>query len=96
LIHEEQKRAQLRAGNRKIIFGRVDDLSIKGDLYKLNQVLGNLVDNAIKYTPDGGAITLSIIQEGKWASIKVTDTGVGISAENIPHLFDRFYRVCRL
>ncbi len=93
IVTEEQKRAQLLAGNRKIILGRLEDLSVKGDNYKLSQVLGNLVDNAIKYTPDGGAITLSLFRDGDWARLEVDDTGIGIAPENLSHLFDRFYRV---
>jgi two-component system, OmpR family, sensor kinase len=83
----------LRAGNRRIVLGQVDDLDVKGDVYKLNQVLGNLVDNAIKYTPEGGNITLSVTRDENWARLEVADTGAGIAPENLPHLFDRFYRV---
>jgi len=53
----------------------------------------NLVSNAVKYTPDGGTITLSLFQEGDWARLEVTDTGIGIPPEHLPHIFDRFYRV---
>jgi two-component system, OmpR family, sensor kinase len=93
IITEEQKRAQLLAGNYQIILGRVEDLSVKGDTYKLSQVLGNLVDNAIKYTPVGGTITLSVFRDKNWARLEVSDTGIGIAPENLPYLFDRFYRV---
>lgn len=93
LVAEEIRRAQLLAGNRKVVAGRVESLSVKGDSYKLNQVLSNLVDNAIKYTPDTGTITLSAFRDGDWAHLEVADTGIGIAAENLPNLFDRFYRV---
>jgi len=71
----------------------VEELSIRGDVYRLSQLLGNLIDNAIKYTPDGGTITLSLFRDGDWARMEVADTGAGIAPEHLPHIFDRFYRV---
>jgi two-component system phosphate regulon sensor histidine kinase PhoR len=55
----------------------------------------NLVANAVQYTPSGGRVTLSLRLVGEWTHISVTDTGPGIPAEEIPHLFERFYRVDR-
>jgi two-component system, OmpR family, sensor kinase len=93
MILDAQDRALLLAGDRQIVIGRQDDLWVKGDGHKLEQLIGNLVGNAIKYTPDGGTITLSLFQEGDWARLDVTDTGIGIPPEHLPHIFDRFYRV---
>ncbi|MBI2095326.1 MAG: heavy metal sensor histidine kinase [Candidatus Omnitrophica bacterium] len=59
----------------------------------LRRLLMNLLDNAVKYTPAGGKVTLDIGRSDKGAEIRVSDTGVGISEEHLPHLFDRFYRV---
>ena len=70
-----------------------DSLEIEGDKLKLEQVVSNIVDNAIKYTPEGGRVKVETVKEGSIALIKVSDTGHGISQEEIPRLFDRFYRV---
>ena len=95
MILDAQDRALLLAGDRHIVIERQDDLWVKGDAHKLDQLVGNLVGNAIKYTPEGGAITLSLFQDGEWARLDVADTGIGISPEHLPHIFDRFYRVDR-
>ncbi len=66
---------------------------IEGDRARLKQVVVNLLDNAIKYTPDGGKIQLSVVAgEGK-AVLEVEDNGIGIPAEARPHIFERFFRV---
>lgn len=60
---------------------------------RIGQVLGNLVDNALRHTPPGGSVTLSCRRVGGWVEYAVVDTGDGIAAEHLPHVFDRFYRV---
>lgn len=67
-------------------------VSVTADPDLLKEGLRILVDNACKYTPDGGAITLRVRREGEWVSFSVTDEGEGIAREELPHLFDRFYR----
>lgn len=62
---------------------------------RLKQVIVNLVDNAIKYTPNGGRITVQLFAEGGRAVLTVADTGIGISPESLPHVFERFYRADR-
>ncbi|MEZ4646487.1 MAG: ATP-binding protein [Chloroflexota bacterium] len=71
----------------------IDQVSVLGDADRLKQLLLILVDNAIKYTPAGGAVSLSLSRTDGWAKLQVSDTGVGIPAQDIPHIFERFYRV---
>jgi signal transduction histidine kinase len=70
-----------------------DGLAAQGDKLKLEQVVSNIVDNAIKYTPEGGRVKVEALKDGSMVLIRVSDTGLGISQDEIPHLFDRFYRV---
>ncbi|NUW33725.1 HAMP domain-containing protein [Nonomuraea sp. SMC257] len=70
----------------------IDDPSLTADPVRLRQAVGNLVTNSLRYTPRGGHITLGARQDGDQVVIEVTDTGVGIRAEYLPHVFDRFWR----
>lgn len=65
---------------------------VTGDVMRLKQVIVNIVDNAIKYTPEGGKILLCLDAQDNRAILTVTDTGIGISAEALLHVFERFYR----
>jgi len=65
---------------------------LQGDKGKLQRVFANLLDNAIKYTPTGGSITVAFKEYPKEVAISVSDTGIGISSEEIVHIFDRFFR----
>jgi signal transduction histidine kinase len=62
------------------------------DEQRIMQLIDNLIENAVKYTPGGGDIRLALWQEGDTAHLSVTDPGIGIPAEDLPHLFDRFHR----
>ena len=55
-------------------------------------MLGNLLDNAIKFTPGGGMVSVRLRQQGEWAELQVQDTGIGIPVDNLPQLFSRFHR----
>jgi heavy metal sensor kinase len=72
--------------------GAVEPVAIEGDYERLRRLLLNLVDNAIKYTPVGGQVTLSVQYCTKWASVHVSDTGIGLSQEEQEHVFQPFYR----
>ncbi len=73
--------------------GDVESVVVSGDQTRLAQLLVNLVENGLKYTPAGGVVSISVQQHDGQAFLTVTDTGVGIPAEHLPHLFERFYRV---
>jgi two-component system phosphate regulon sensor histidine kinase PhoR len=61
----------------------------------LRQVISNILDNAIKYTPSPGRIGVSLTQQNGSAHLRINDTGIGIDSEHLPRVFDRFYRVDR-
>jgi heavy metal sensor kinase len=65
---------------------------VNGDRARLKQVIVNLLDNAIKYTPSGGEVSIAVSTRDGSAMLDVSDTGRGVSEEAIPHLFERFYR----
>jgi signal transduction histidine kinase len=66
---------------------------IRADRIQIERLLSNLLGNAIKYTPAGGLVKVSLIPGLDHVKLIVEDTGVGISQEHLPHIFDRFYRV---
>ena len=68
---------------------------VTADADALRQVVTNLLDNAVRYTPSGGRITCSIVPNGTGTTLSVSDTGTGISREHLPRIFERFYRADR-
>jgi two-component system sensor histidine kinase MprB len=67
-------------------------VTVQGDEAQLRRALGNLLDNGIKFTPEGGTVSAGLCQEGEWVELWVEDTGIGIPEEDLPHLFSRFHR----
>ena len=70
-----------------------DDCDMYADRTKLQQVVYNLMENAVKYTQEGGTVDVTLQRIGRDAVMTVKDNGPGIPAEHLPHIFDRFYRV---
>ncbi|MFB8128713.1 sensor histidine kinase [Streptomyces mirabilis] len=68
------------------------DVRVEGDPVRLRQIVTNQLTNALKFVPAGGSVTVTLREDGEWAELRVTDTGPGIPAEDLPHIFDRFFR----
>lgn len=93
LLLEVMQQMRVLAKDRlKMKLEDIDQVLVCGDYDRLKQVLVNLVGNAIKYTPAGGEVSLGLGKEGLRAKLTVSDDGPGIPKEDLPHIFERFYR----
>jgi signal transduction histidine kinase len=93
------EQAQVSANRRGVtLTATVPETAVvtRHDPQRLGQVLINLIGNALKFTPRGGSVVVTLAQQGKGARIGVADTGVGIDASEMPHIFERFYRGSRV
>ena len=95
VIREAARDVKVLADQKKITISLPSGApaKIKGDEGQIRRLFLNLLDNAVKYTPDGGSVTVDIAEDHPYVKISLTDTGVGIPPEELPHIFDRFFRV---
>jgi signal transduction histidine kinase len=75
-----------------LVVDLADAGQVRVDADRIHQVLGNLLDNALRHTPAGGTVTLTSRRVDRWVEYRVADSGEGVASEHLPHLFDRFYR----
>jgi signal transduction histidine kinase len=97
LLNEVYEQVKVLADSRSvnICLGSLEPVSIPGDYEHLRRLLLNLVDNGVKYPAAGGRLTLSLQSEGGWASMRVSDTGMGLSREEQTRVFQRFFRTAQ-
>jgi signal transduction histidine kinase len=80
------------AGNRFVLDLPEENVEFSGNESQVRQIVTNLLENALKFTPAGGTITLGLLQSADEAILTILDTGIGIPPEDLPHLFERFHR----
>ncbi|MCX6365598.1 MAG: ATP-binding protein [Armatimonadetes bacterium] len=98
LLYDMAERLATYAARRKvkiILPEAIPTLEIEADRSELEQVFFNLLDNAIKYTPSGGSVEMTVVREKTSLTVTVSDTGIGILKEDLPRIFERFWRADR-
>ena len=93
LMLDVYKEGKLLARDRvELKIGQEDQATVLGDRDRLKQVLLNILTNAIEYTGRGGNVNMGLARVGEWARVTVSDSGPGIPPDDLPHVFERFYR----
>jgi len=95
LLHETVETWVARALDRRIDLGYepAGPMHILGNTFLLREMINNLLDNALRYTPDEGCVTARVVEHGDFVLLEIEDSGIGISEEEAHKVFDRFYRV---
>jgi signal transduction histidine kinase len=95
MLRELAEDARVLASQKKITVQtlRIDPVTIRGDAARLKQLFLNLIENAVKYTPQRGTVTFALTREDDQAVVSIGDTGIGIPKKDLLRVFDRFYRV---
>jgi signal transduction histidine kinase len=90
----EQYQIVAEAANVQLSYeGPAQSCNVHADRVQMERLITNLLSNAIKYTQAGGHVSVRIASNPETVTLTVEDNGVGIASENLPHIFDRFYRV---
>ena len=95
LLEELRQELAGQATGVELEFEAAQAVTVTGDRDQLKQLALILLDNALKYTPAGGRVRVWLSQEGERATLGVSDSGCGIEADDLPHVFERFYRADR-
>jgi two-component system OmpR family sensor kinase len=95
LLLEVHRELRPLANGVQLRLGEEDQIVVQGDRDRIKQALLNLGINALQHTPPGGAVTLGLARQDGYAALTVADSGAGIDASDLPHIFDRFYRADR-
>ena len=92
LLVDVYQQTRVQTPHVRLMIGDLEQVEVLGDPDRLKQLLFNLVDNACRYTPSGGTVTLGLVEHEGTASLSVRDTGPGIPPDEQSHIFERFYR----